>query len=65
MKEHKEECEELNDQVSQLDADLRKVKSERDSIAASLQLALTKADSEQLLKKISEDQVGAASSISL
>lgn len=44
-------------QNEELETDLRNLKNERDSITASLQLALTKADSQQLLRKIAEDQV--------
>ena len=37
---------------------MKNLKTERDSITSTLQLTLTKADSQQLLRKIAEDQVG-------
>lgn len=57
VREQKEEMEDYMKQNDELETDLRNLKNERDSITASLQLALTKADSQQLLRKIAEDQV--------
>lgn len=57
MREQKEELEDMVNTNNELETDLRNLKNERDSITASLQLALTKADSQQLLRKIAEDQV--------
>lgn len=59
MKNQKEEIEELTDKIGDLERDLNGVRNERDRITASLQLALTQADSEQLVRKIAEDQVHA------
>lgn len=61
VKEQKEEIEDAQHQIEELEADLQKLKNERDSITSTLQLALTKADSQQLLRKIAEDSVSSES----
>lgn len=57
VRDQKEELEDDQNQIEELEADLQKLKNERDSITSTLQLALTKADSQQLLRKIAEDSV--------
>jgi len=57
VREQKEEIEDMNKQMEELETDLKNTREERDRITATLQLTLTKADSQQLLRKIAEDQV--------
>ncbi|CAH1772749.1 unnamed protein product [Owenia fusiformis] len=57
VKELKEELEMREQQNSELEIDIRNLEKERDSIAAQLQLAMTKADSEQIARTIAEEQL--------
>ncbi|KAF6028235.1 hypothetical protein EB796_013461 [Bugula neritina] len=57
VREQKEEIEDMNKQMEELETDLKNTREERDRITATLQLTLTKADSQQLLRKIAEDQL--------
>ena len=50
MKELKEELEEKIKQHSDLETEFKSLESERDSLHAQLQLAIAKADSEQLAR---------------
>ena len=57
MKELKEELEEKIKDAAKLDTDYKTLESERDSIAAQLQLAIAKSDSETLARSITEEQL--------
>ena len=57
MKELKEELEEKIKDAAKLDTDYKTLESERDSIAAQLQLAIAKSDSETLAGSITEEQL--------
>ncbi|XP_041359873.1 rho-associated protein kinase 2-like [Gigantopelta aegis] len=57
VKELKEEVAEKKQQIQDLSNDIYNVNQEKDSIGAQLQLALAKADSEQLARQIAEEQL--------
>uniref|UniRef100_A0A0B7A6X7 non-specific serine/threonine protein kinase n=1 Tax=Arion vulgaris TaxID=1028688 RepID=A0A0B7A6X7_9EUPU len=57
VKELKEEVDEKNKQIQDLSSDIQNMLQEKDSIGAQLQLALAKADSEQLARQIAEEQL--------
>ncbi|XP_012943125.1 rho-associated protein kinase 2 [Aplysia californica] len=57
VKELKEEVDEKNKQIQDLTSDVQNMLQEKDSIGAQLQLALAKADSEQLARSIAEEQL--------
>uniref|UniRef100_A0A665W4K4 non-specific serine/threonine protein kinase n=1 Tax=Echeneis naucrates TaxID=173247 RepID=A0A665W4K4_ECHNA len=56
VRELKEECEERNKLTKDVQQSLQELQEERDSLAAQLELTLTKADSEQLARSIAEEQ---------
>lgn len=57
VKELKEEVDEKNKQIQDLTSDNQNILQEKESIGAQLQLALAKADSEQLARQIAEEQL--------
>ncbi|BFY99727.1 hypothetical protein BsWGS_02766 [Bradybaena similaris] len=57
VKELKEEVDEKNKQIQDLTSDIQNMLQEKDSMGAQLQLALAKADSEQLARQIAEEQL--------
>ncbi|KAK6188435.1 hypothetical protein SNE40_004608 [Patella caerulea] len=57
VKELKDEVDLSNKKMQDLNADIQHITEEKDSICAQLQLALAKADSEQLARQIAEDQL--------
>ncbi|GFN77047.1 rho-associated protein kinase [Plakobranchus ocellatus] len=57
VKELKEEVEEKNKQIHDLSSDIQNMLQEKDSLGTQLQLALAKADSEQLARQIAEEQL--------
>ncbi|GFR98507.1 rho-associated protein kinase [Elysia marginata] len=57
VKELKEEVEEKIKQIQDLSADTQNILQEKDSLGTQLQLALAKADSEQLARQIAEEQL--------
>ncbi|XP_022048667.1 rho-associated protein kinase 2 [Acanthochromis polyacanthus] len=56
VRELKEECEERNKLYKDVQQALQELQEERDSLAAQLEITLTKADSEQLARSIAEEQ---------
>lgn len=56
VRELKEECEEKNKLCKDLQQKMQELQDERDSLAAQLEITLTKADSEQLARSIAEEQ---------
>ncbi|XP_026864017.2 rho-associated protein kinase 2 isoform X3 [Electrophorus electricus] len=56
VRELKEECEEKNKLYKDMQQNLQDLQEERDSLAAQLEITLTKADSEQLARSIAEEQ---------
>ncbi|XP_051772058.1 rho-associated protein kinase 2 isoform X2 [Ctenopharyngodon idella] len=56
VRELKEECEEKNKLYKDVQQSLQELQEERDSLAAQLEITLTKADSEQLARSIAEEQ---------
>uniref|UniRef100_A0A8C2PRR4 Rho-associated protein kinase 2 n=1 Tax=Cyprinus carpio TaxID=7962 RepID=A0A8C2PRR4_CYPCA len=56
VRELKEECEEKNKLYKDMQQNLQELQEERDSLAAQLEITLTKADSEQLARSIAEEQ---------
>ncbi|MFT7813340.1 rho-associated protein kinase 2 isoform X2 [Arapaima gigas] len=56
VRELKEECEEKNKLYKDIQQTLQELQEERDSLAAQLEITLTKADSEQLARSIAEEQ---------
>ncbi|XP_054652802.1 rho-associated protein kinase 2 isoform X3 [Dunckerocampus dactyliophorus] len=56
VRELKEECEERNKLFKEVQQSLQELQEERDSLAAQLEITLTKADSEQLARSIAEEQ---------
>uniref|UniRef100_A0A667ZC72 non-specific serine/threonine protein kinase n=1 Tax=Myripristis murdjan TaxID=586833 RepID=A0A667ZC72_9TELE len=56
VRELKEECEERNKLYKDIQQSLQELQEERDSLAAQLEITLTKADSEQLARSIAEEQ---------
>uniref|UniRef100_A0A7N6FLT9 Rho-associated protein kinase n=1 Tax=Anabas testudineus TaxID=64144 RepID=A0A7N6FLT9_ANATE len=57
VRELKEECEERNKLYKEMQQSLQELQEERwDSLAAQLEITLTKADSEQLARSIAEEQ---------
>ncbi|XP_061700847.1 rho-associated protein kinase 2 [Syngnathoides biaculeatus] len=56
VRELKEECEERNKLFKDVQQSLQELQEERDSLAAQLEITLTKADSEQLARSIAEEQ---------
>ncbi|XP_068573792.1 rho-associated protein kinase 2 isoform X2 [Cebidichthys violaceus] len=56
VRELKEECEERNKLYKDAQQALQELQEERDSLAAQLEITLTKADSEQLARSIAEEQ---------
>ncbi|XP_056446511.1 rho-associated protein kinase 2 [Gadus chalcogrammus] len=56
VRELKEECEDRNKLSKDSQQSLQDLQEERDSLAAQLEITLTKADSEQLARSIAEEQ---------
>ncbi|XP_049597119.1 rho-associated protein kinase 2 isoform X1 [Syngnathus scovelli] len=56
VRELKEECDERNKLLKEVQQSLQEAQEERDSLAAQLEITLTKADSEQLARSIAEEQ---------
>ncbi|KAM8834370.1 LOW QUALITY PROTEIN: rho-associated protein kinase 2 [Synchiropus picturatus] len=56
VRELKEECEERNKLYKEVQQSVQDLQEERDSLAAQLEITLTKADSEQLARSIAEEQ---------
>ncbi|KAM9777890.1 rho-associated protein kinase 2 [Neosynchiropus ocellatus] len=56
VRELKEECEERNKLYKEVQQAQQDLQEERDSLAAQLEITLTKADSEQLARSIAEEQ---------
>ncbi|NXE10135.1 ROCK2 kinase, partial [Lophotis ruficrista] len=56
VRELKEECEEKTKLCKELPQKIQELQDERDSLAAQLEITLTKADSEQLARSIAEEQ---------
>ncbi|XP_077477029.1 rho-associated protein kinase 2 isoform X1 [Stigmatopora argus] len=56
VRELKEECEDKNKLFKEVQQSLQELQEERDSLAAQLEITLTKADSEQLARSIAEEQ---------
>uniref|UniRef100_A0A8C0LS61 Rho-associated protein kinase 2 n=1 Tax=Canis lupus dingo TaxID=286419 RepID=A0A8C0LS61_CANLU len=56
VRELKEECEEKTKLCKELQQKKQELQEERDSLAAQLEITLTKADSEQLARSIAEEQ---------
>lgn len=57
IRELQEDLEEKIKQNSELETDFKSVEKERDTLGGQLQLALAKADSEQLARSIAEEQL--------
>ena len=57
VRELKEETDELTKKCQALQGDLQILQEERDSLSAQLELALAKAESEELARSIAEEQV--------
>lgn len=57
MRELKEEVDERTKQTQALQGDLQILQEERDSLSAQLELALAKAESEELARSIAEEQI--------
>jgi len=57
VRELKEEVDERSKQVQALQGDLQILQEERDSLSAQLELALAKAESEELARSIAEEQI--------
>ncbi|XP_008115636.1 rho-associated protein kinase 2 isoform X1 [Anolis carolinensis] len=56
VRELKEECEEKTKHCKEMQQKIQELQDERDSLAAQLEITLTKADSEQLARSIAEEQ---------
>ncbi|NWR73347.1 ROCK2 kinase, partial [Centropus unirufus] len=56
VRELKEECEEKTKLGKEVQQKIQELQDERDSLAAQLEITLTKADSEQLARSIAEEQ---------
>ncbi|XP_053565652.1 rho-associated protein kinase 2 isoform X2 [Bombina bombina] len=56
VRELKEECEEKSKLCKDMQQKVQELQDERDSLAAQLEITLTKADSEQLARSIAEEQ---------
>ncbi|KAM4693597.1 rho-associated protein kinase 2 isoform 2-T3 [Discoglossus pictus] len=56
VRELKEECEEKSKMCKDMQQKVQELQDERDSLAAQLEITLTKADSEQLARSIAEEQ---------
>ncbi|XP_074847377.1 rho-associated protein kinase 2 [Carettochelys insculpta] len=56
VRELKEECEEKSKLCKEMQQKIQELQDERDSLAAQLEITLTKADSEQLARSIAEEQ---------
>ncbi|CAH2246102.1 rho-associated kinase 2 isoform X1 [Pelobates cultripes] len=56
VRELKEECEEKAKLCKEMQQKVQELQDERDSLAAQLEITLTKADSEQLARSIAEEQ---------
>ncbi|NXF01796.1 ROCK2 kinase, partial [Smithornis capensis] len=56
VRELKEECEEKTKMCKEMQQKIPELQDERDSLAAQLEITLTKADSEQLARSIAEEQ---------
>uniref|UniRef100_K7FUW1 Rho-associated protein kinase 2 n=1 Tax=Pelodiscus sinensis TaxID=13735 RepID=K7FUW1_PELSI len=56
VRELKEECEEKTKLCKEIQQKIQELQDERDSLAAQLEITLTKADSEQLARSIAEEQ---------
>ncbi|KFP66836.1 Rho-associated protein kinase 2, partial [Cariama cristata] len=56
VRELKEECEEKTKLCKEMQQKIQELQDERDSLAAQLEITLTKADSEQLARSIAEEQ---------
>ncbi|XP_075717216.1 rho-associated protein kinase 2 [Rhinoderma darwinii] len=56
VRELKEECEEQGKLCKEMQQKVQELQDERDSLAAQLEITLTKADSEQLARSIAEEQ---------
>uniref|UniRef100_A0A8C5UKN8 Rho-associated protein kinase 2 n=1 Tax=Malurus cyaneus samueli TaxID=2593467 RepID=A0A8C5UKN8_9PASS len=56
VRELKEECEEKTKICKEMQQKIQELQDERDSLAAQLEITLTKADSEQLARSIAEEQ---------
>ncbi|NXJ99490.1 ROCK2 kinase, partial [Corythaixoides concolor] len=56
VRELKEECEEKAKLCKEMQQKIQELQDERDSLAAQLEITLTKADSEQLARSIAEEQ---------
>ncbi|KAJ7414426.1 hypothetical protein WISP_84137 [Willisornis vidua] len=56
VRELKEECEEKTKVCKEMQQKIQELQDERDSLAAQLEITLTKADSEQLARSIAEEQ---------
>ncbi|XP_054825897.1 rho-associated protein kinase 2 [Eublepharis macularius] len=56
VRELKEECEEKTKLCKEMQQKIQELQEERDSLAAQLEITLTKADSEQLARSIAEEQ---------
>uniref|UniRef100_A0A674B1T7 Rho-associated protein kinase 2 n=1 Tax=Salmo trutta TaxID=8032 RepID=A0A674B1T7_SALTR len=56
VRELKDECEEKSKLYKDMQQSLQELQEERDSLAAQLEITLTKADSEQLARSIAEEQ---------
>ena len=57
VRELKEEVDERTKQAQALQGDLQILQEERDSLSAQLELALAKAESEELARSIAEEQI--------
>ncbi|OCT81238.1 hypothetical protein XELAEV_18028054mg [Xenopus laevis] len=56
VRELKEECEDKGKMYKEVQQKVQELQDERDSLAAQLEITLTKADSEQLARSIAEEQ---------
>ncbi|KQK77003.1 Rho-associated protein kinase 2 [Amazona aestiva] len=56
VRELKEECEEKTKLCKEMQQKIQELQDQRDSLAAQLEITLTKADSEQLARSIAEEQ---------
>ncbi|KAE8605095.1 hypothetical protein XENTR_v10014965 [Xenopus tropicalis] len=56
VRELKEECEDKSKMCKEVQQKVQELQDERDSLAAQLEITLTKADSEQLARSIAEEQ---------
>nr|XP_005995982.1 PREDICTED: rho-associated protein kinase 2 isoform X3 [Latimeria chalumnae] len=56
VREFKEDCEEKSKLCKDIQQKVQELQDERDSLAAQLEITLTKADSEQLARSIAEEQ---------